>query len=190
MKQLTTKQRALIEGRSLLQKHGYNGFSFQDIADLLGIKKPSLYDHFASKEDLILTILKGYREAFDRWSESLAGEPPLERVRKVFGVFHSFAADHQKICPILSLTADSEVPSKEIRKSMQDFVENWLEWLARQIKEGQKDGSIRKDMDAEALAGFVYSQGMGSQLQSRLRKDPALTLKSGEMIIKLLRRSK
>lgn len=190
MKQLSTKERALIEGRSLLQKHGYNGFSFQDIADILGIKKPSLFDHYASKQDLILAILKGYRESFDKWSASIAAEPPIERVRKVFVVFHSFAADHQKICPILSLTADKEVPSKEIRKSMQDFIDNWLHWLSIQIKEGQKDGSIRKDMDAEALAGFVYSQGMGSQLQSRLRKDPSLTLNSGEMIVTFLRRPK
>lgn len=190
MKQLKTKDRAIKEGRALLQQHGYNGFSFQDIADHLGIKKPSLYDHFSSKEDLILAILKGYREAFDHWSLRLQKETPLERVRKVFGVFYAFTSDHQKVCPILALTADTHIPSKEIRTAMQEFVDNWLEWLSKQIKEGQKDGSIRKDMDANAMATFIYSQGMGSQFQSRLKKEPELTLKSGEMIIKLLRSPK
>jgi TetR/AcrR family transcriptional repressor of nem operon len=190
MKQLSTKQRALKEGWALLQQHGYNGFSFQDIADRLGIKKPSLYVHFPSKEDLILTILQNYSDMFDQWSTRLNKDKPVERVRRVFDVFYSFTSDHQKICPILALTVDTSIPSKEIKKAMEMFVEKWLNWLAKQIAEGQKDGSIRKDMDPEALAAFIYSQGMGSQFQARLRKEPTLPLKSGDMITKLIRSSK
>jgi TetR/AcrR family transcriptional regulator, transcriptional repressor for nem operon len=190
VKQLSTKDRALKEGWALLQQHGYNGFSFQDIAERLGIKKPSLYVHFASKETLILAILKSYGELFTKWSTTINTDKPIERVRKVFDVFYSFTSDHQKVCPILALTADTDIPSKEIKKAMHTFVDNWLEWLAQQIAEGQKDGSIRKDMEPAALAAFIYSQGMGSQYQSRLRKDPTLTLKSGDMIIQLIRSSK
>ena len=53
-----TKARALREAQGLLQTFGFNGFSFQHIADLLGIKKPSLYDHFKSKEDILTSVFE------------------------------------------------------------------------------------------------------------------------------------
>ncbi len=187
MKRSKTKERAIKYGRNLLQLHGYNGFSFQDIAKQLNIKKPSLYDHFVSKDELILEIIKSYSDSFDMWLQSIEQKEPIEKIKKVFEVFYSFASDHHKICPILALSSDTDVPSKEIKKAMLAFIDRWLTWLKTQIEEGQKSGNIRKDMDAAELAKFIYSQGIGSQLQSRLKKQTDLPLISGTMIIELIR---
>lgn len=187
MKPNGTKEKILKEGRSLLQKHGYNGFSFQDIADLIEIKKPSLYDHFASKEELVIAILKNYSFMFTQWAESISYLSPLERIRKVFDVFYSFTADKRKVCPVLSLTADTHVLSRSIQKEMQDFVDHWLQWLELQIHEGQKNNEIRTDLDAATLSTFIYSQGMGSQFQARIKNDPQLTLSSGDMIVAFIK---
>ena len=117
---MSTKEKILEEGRSLLQRHGYNGFSFQDIANTLNIKKPSVYDHFASKEGLILAILQYYTESFDIWSSSVANLEPLEQIRKVFDVFYSFSCDKRKVCPVLALTADTHVLTPKIQNQMKD----------------------------------------------------------------------
>ena len=55
-----TKIKALLEGKTLLQKFGFDGFSFQDIADVLRLRKQSLYVHFKSKEDLAKTTLQRF----------------------------------------------------------------------------------------------------------------------------------
>lgn len=39
-------------------RDGYEGASLKNIADDCGIKKPSIYAHFASKEDLFMQVLK------------------------------------------------------------------------------------------------------------------------------------
>lgn len=190
MKKSSTKEKALKEGRALLQKHGYNGFSFQDIADHLGIKKPSLYDHYPSKEKLVLDILQNYSQQFEQWTFSIADKKPLEQIRKVFDVFYSFTSDHEKICPILALTTDIQKLSKNIKQAMRDFVNRWLLWLEKQIEAGQSQGEIQRGIDPKTLASFIYSQGMGSQFQARLKKDPSLALGSGDMIVNLIRMKK
>ncbi len=183
----TTKEKALKEGRSLLQQHGYNGFSFQDIADKLNIKKPSLYDHYASKEELVIAIINDYSKRFDLWTQSLQDNSPIERVRKVFDVFYSFTSDKCKICPILALSTDFQGVARHIKKEMKIFVDKWLDWLEEQIREGQELGQIRRDMNPEMLAAFIYSQAMGSQFQARIKNEPSLTLSSGDQIIAIIR---
>lgn len=47
------KEEIILTTLRLATTHGLSGVSLGQIADSLGIKKPSLYNHFASKEDLI-----------------------------------------------------------------------------------------------------------------------------------------
>lgn len=185
---LSTKEKILKEGRSLLQKHGYNGFSFQDIADKIEIKKPSLYDHFSSKEALMIAIIHKYGEAFEAWSLSVSSYSPLEKIRKVFDIYYAFTCDKQKVCPILALMVDMRDLSKDVQKEMKSFVDKWLAWLELQITEGQKSRMIRQDMPADLLANFIYSQGMGCQFQSRLQNNPEMTLSSGDLIVSFIQK--
>lgn len=54
------KQRAL----QLFAQKGYYGTSLNDVASLVGIKKPSLYAHFKNKDDLYITILQELMNTF------------------------------------------------------------------------------------------------------------------------------
>ena len=59
--------------RSLIIAGGYNGFSYADVAEVVGIRKPSIHHHFASKVDLVRTLVSRYR------AEAEAGLAALER---------------------------------------------------------------------------------------------------------------
>lgn len=187
MKTLGTKEKILKEGRALLQRHGYNGFSFQDIANIVGIKKPSLYDHYASKEELIAGILENYSQSFDKWALQIEALSPLEKIQKAFDVFYSFSCDKKKVCPVLALTADIQILSKQTHNEMQLFLNKWLHWLEATILEGQKDGSIRKDLPAKNLAEFLYNQGMGAQIQARLMNRPEIIMESSKLALRFLK---
>lgn len=187
MQKINTKQKILKIGRSLLQRFGYNGFSFQDIADKLEIRKPSLYDHYASKKELGVSIVRDYAESFDRWSDELGNLSPIHRIEKVFEVYYSFACDKNKICPISALAVDFQSLPKEVQREMRAFGARWVKWLELQIAEGQASGQIKKEKTPNELAKFVFNQGIGAQIQSRIQGSAEVVITAGQVTVDLIR---
>ena len=58
----TTSDDILASARTLIMNGGYNGFSYADISEIVGIRKASIHHHFPSKVDLVRELVKRYRE--------------------------------------------------------------------------------------------------------------------------------
>jgi TetR/AcrR family transcriptional repressor of nem operon len=166
-----TRREAIEQGRSLLQKLGFNGFSFQDIADRIGIKKPSLYAHFASKEELGLEMIAHYRHDFEQWAARHRNDPILEQIEGLFRIFNKFAKDQNKICPITILSAEFETLPQSMRKALKDLAEFQENWLVDLIIRGVEAGHFRPDLDPAQTAQIIQSLGFGVQHLARLHQD-------------------
>ena len=59
-----TKERILLASASLFAKNGYFGVSVKDIANVVGIKPASLYNHYESKEALWISVLERIQELY------------------------------------------------------------------------------------------------------------------------------
>ncbi len=57
VKEKSTKERILEEALKLFAQSGYKGTSMNDIAAGLGISKPALYKHYASKQEILDSIV-------------------------------------------------------------------------------------------------------------------------------------
>jgi AcrR family transcriptional regulator len=58
----------------LFAERGYHGTSMKDIAEKLGVRAPSLYNHVTSKQDMLYAIMdKAMDRALDALGETLAG---------------------------------------------------------------------------------------------------------------------
>lgn len=53
-----TAERILDEAEALFAERGYGGTTLRDVAAAVGIRNPSLYNHFASKESLYAAVLE------------------------------------------------------------------------------------------------------------------------------------
>ncbi len=55
---MTTRDKILDEALTLFAENGYDGTSVEEIAEKVGIKAPSLYNHFKGKEDILNALIE------------------------------------------------------------------------------------------------------------------------------------
>lgn len=99
----TRKKEIIMATLELAANKGLGNVSMNMIADKVGIKKPSLYNHFASKEELVETMYQFLREEAKKnanvgaidYTVIFAGKSALEILRMmVGGYFHMNQQEH------------------------------------------------------------------------------------------------
>ena len=91
-----TKAELLIHARALFARHGYEGVSMRDIAGSVGVRQSAIYNHFASKQDLLVDLMTDHMERLlDAIRAALAPETdPVGRL-ETFARFHvTYHIDH------------------------------------------------------------------------------------------------
>lgn len=68
---MSTKKRILDEALTLFSEKGYANVFVADIAGAVGIKAPSLYKHYKSKQDIFNAILDEMKSNYDKQAHSL-----------------------------------------------------------------------------------------------------------------------
>ena len=76
-------------GLELIYRHGYEGMNMRQLAAAVGVRQGSLYNHFSSKQDLLIHLYERHMGALlTALDEALAGvERPLDQL-KTFIAFH------------------------------------------------------------------------------------------------------
>ena len=89
----TRKKEIIMAALELAANKGLGNVSMNMIADKVGIKKPSLYNHFASKEELVETMYQFLREEAKKnanvgaidYTAIFAGKSALEILKMMVG---------------------------------------------------------------------------------------------------------
>ena len=68
MDKITTKERILLASLDLFSKNGFEATSTEQIATAVGIKKPSLYDHFKNKQDILDSLISKITDEYNKGS--------------------------------------------------------------------------------------------------------------------------
>lgn len=82
-------EKILLVAANLIAKKGYDGTSFQDIADDVGLHKSSLFHYFKNKEELLLEILEMPIEEVDKSLEKIIANKKLTPEEKLKRAIHS-----------------------------------------------------------------------------------------------------
>ncbi len=71
MKQEDTKKKILEKALELFSARGYDSVSVGEIAEAVGIKAPSLYNHYPSKKAIFDAIVKDTAEHYDKFTDKI-----------------------------------------------------------------------------------------------------------------------
>lgn len=74
-----TAQRILDAAEDLFAERGYNATSLGEVADRVGIRSPSLYNHYRNKEALYEAVLERLLRDFAQPMEELRGAPVTQQ---------------------------------------------------------------------------------------------------------------
>lgn len=186
---MDTKTQAIKSAKAQLQLKGFNGFSFQDIADDLGIRKASLHYYFSSKEDLGLALISDYEDAFLQWTLSLGEVKALTKLERFFDMFQDMSSDKMKVCPTGVFCIDYNSLGTKMHKSLLQLHEGQTEWLEKTLRECIAEGSFKKSLKVSDVAAMILSMVQGSLQLARLKNSNALVKHNFHTLLQLCKKS-
>jgi AcrR family transcriptional regulator len=121
----SSKREQLIEtALELFSKHGFHAVGIDSILAKSGVAKKTLYNHFKSKDELILAVLRYYDERFRNdlmRSVEAKTENSVERLLAVFDVMGElFNKDNFSGCLFVSAMGEFPEASTPIRRICQE----------------------------------------------------------------------
>jgi TetR/AcrR family transcriptional regulator, transcriptional repressor for nem operon len=176
MKKHGTYHKIVKSAEYLTQTRGYNGFSYGDIAELLGIKTSSIHYYFRSKADLGKAVVKQHGDMLSDALDKLINNEKLSSPKKlgIFldTVFSITYRDEEKMCLGGILAVDILTLPEGMREDVQIFftrLQGWIKCLLKQACDSKKFKITQKDINYEIK--LIFSQIEGSILLARLFRD-------------------
>ena len=182
---MDTKDHILASAQRLVQQRGFNGFSYADVADEVGIRKASLHHHFASKADLGVALVESYAAQFDGALSSIAHSDAseLDKLKAYVGLYRS-TLEGDRICMCGMLATEVLTLDASMLPKLQGFFTRNTEWLAQLLTEGLTRGTLKFEGDAADQARAVLSMLQGSSLVCRSSGDLAAFDRTMAILIK------
>ncbi len=167
--QADTSVRILGAAQRLVQTRGYNGFSYADVADGVGIRKASIHYHFPNKGDLGRELVARYRARFRRERVRIEGATgdSRRRLERYAGLYRVVLEDEGRMCLCGMMAADLATLPEGVQGEVRGFFAENATWLAGVLREGRGAGALGFEGEPEAEARLLLSSLEGAMLLAR-----------------------
>lgn len=169
------RKNALISAMKIFWDKSYTGTSIEDLTEVMGISRSSLYDTFGDKKEIFIEALTLYIE--------LTGQKRAGILDKAASVWQgidsylhgvvNFVLDENMPggCFITNSLASFGIMDGQTDSILKKDLENQESDLCRLLEKGKKTGEIRPDTDILALSRYFTGLVRGLTVIARVRKD-------------------
>lgn len=183
-KKLEKISRILDHGIEAFRVHGYHSSSVQDLADYCKISKGSFYQYFESKEQFCQQVILHYSSKMRAMTGDIFNDSSLSGLEKLVKFYAAILertknSGYKTGCLYGDLSAELGGVNEECSTTLSKCLQKVAEVFQAAIQEGQKDGSIRTDIDAGTLASMSYNSFSGVILRMKVDR----SLDAGEEFI-------
>jgi TetR/AcrR family transcriptional repressor of nem operon len=169
-----TRRELLDLAEKLVRSRGYNGFSYRDLAEQIGIKTASIHYHFPTKGDLGEALVESEREEFGKNLARLDAveKDPRRRLERFIQLFQaSTIGCDNRMCLGAMLAVEQETLPDAVGQAVRRLFEDNEAWLAKLLEEGRKKRQFRFNGSADVAARSLFSALEGALLMARAFRD-------------------
>lgn len=167
-----TRERLVELGLQYVMRRGYHAFSFQFLADDLGIRTAAVHYHFRTKTELVVAVLHRYGEKFDAWRAGVAALPPTGQLQAYFDVGRAVVADG-RVCALAMIMNELDTLPDEVRDAVVEVQTRMLGFYTDCLARARAEGSVRFEGDPADKAIEVGCALVGAQGLARAFGPPA-----------------
>jgi TetR/AcrR family transcriptional regulator, cholesterol catabolism regulator len=140
----------------LFAERGYQGTSLADLAESLGVQKPSLYHHIASKEDLLWAVASEGADAFHAALDAVpAAAPAADRIRLALRAHLSVVAGQLDVATVF--VREWRYLGGERRETFLAERRRYEQRIRDLFRDGVDGSELRTDLDVQTAALLFLS---------------------------------
>lgn len=181
----SAKVRILEAAERLCQTRGFNGFSYRDLATIVGIRSASVHYHFPTKADLGKALIVAYRHKI----ESVIGDIERKestasgRLKRFVGMLRELLRDDNRLCLCGILAAESGTLSEDMKAELRRFFDGCEEWLSKELGAGRARGEFAFEGSPVVAARTMMSALEGAMITSRAFGDDRRLTESAQWML-------
>ncbi len=150
---MTRKEEIVRTCMDIFAESGAQGLTMKAIADRVNITEPAIYRHFASKQALIVAMIRQIHEELLSRVDDIAGRPSntLEKLRTIFGYHLSYLKERKAIT--LELLSESFFHAyPDVRRYMFALLNDYHRRIRGILEAGIEKGEVSRRVRPEAAA--------------------------------------
>lgn len=163
------REAILVSSAQVFARQGYEGAGTAELAAACGVSEPVIYRHFTNKEDLFCEVLAWAADLIRAdWQATVSG---IDRVRDrilALTTVHPHVLAGGGIPYQVLQAAQTSTAYPAVRIALTAAFRRFEEFLAGLIREGQRRGEIRSDLDPVSAAWTMLSLGLAFRLTREL----------------------
>lgn len=149
------EQEILQTATRLLAERGFANLNMDDLADAVGISKPTLYQHFRSKEDLVVQVVVNNLSMMEQHLNEIVNGTPLERLQQMtrWRLKARYKPDN-----VFNALHDAEIPWVELHKHpiLQEKRAMGQRKTAELVEEAKADGEIDLKLSTPIVVQMMF----------------------------------
>jgi TetR/AcrR family transcriptional repressor of nem operon len=170
-----TASKLIDEASQFITNVGYNGFSYADLSERLGIRKPSIHHHFPSKVDLVVAVVEQQRAAIRAQLEALDGNPDAIGQLLAYVDYWKRCIEDESATFCLAGVLAAELPGlpPKVSASVQGHFNDLGNWIERVLTLGVEQGALRLELEPKTSSQFFQTAVYGAMVMARAYGDPS-----------------
>jgi AcrR family transcriptional regulator len=151
------RQRILDAALHVFARENYQGATTAKIAEAAGITEPVIYQHFKSKRELFLEVIRINRKKMIEWNAEVlnAHDDPIKRYQAYTDMFMYYTTQtNRDVAMVWSMAFHVNDP--ELKEELRQTEDELLRQLTDDLRRSMEEGKIGSRHAPEVLSTLIF----------------------------------